>query len=280
MMALKRLLLTLLLCIAAHTASAARFNHDIWDNLLREHVFMLNHGHASQVNYYGFAQNHGQLQRYLTQLSAVKESDFSDWGKSEQLAFLINAYNAFTVEMMLRSYASFATLRIYAPVTLDWQLRLISMMKNQRDIKFIFLFGKTLSLNDIEQGMIRKRGNFNDPRVHFAINRASIGCPALFNSAYTGMELEEQLEAAARAFLSDRSRNRYNEETGKLEVSEIFDWYREDFERGWREWHSLAQFFAHYRDHLTDNPVAKELLATGNIDIQFLDFDWLPNEKQ
>ena len=279
-MALKRLLLALLLFSITHAASATRFDHAIWDELLREHVYMINQGQASQVNYFGFAQNHGLLQKYLSQISAVRESDFSGWDKSEQLAFLINAYNAFTVEMMLRSYASFATLRIYAPVTIDWQLRLMSMMKNQRDIKFIFLFGKTLSLNDIEQGMIRKRGNFNDPRIHFAINHASIGSPALLNRAFNGMELEEQLEAAAGAFLSDQSRNRYNEETGKLEVSEIFDWYREDFERGWREWHSLAQFFAHYRDHLTDNPVARELLTTGNVDIQFLDFDWLLNEKQ
>lgn len=278
-MALKRLLLALLLFSITHAVSATRFDHAIWDGLLREHVYMINQGQASQVNYFGFAQNHGLLQKYLSQISAVRESDFSGWDKSEQLAFLINAYNAFTVEMILRSYASFATLRIYAPVTIDWHIRLISMLKNQRELSFIPLFGKTLSLNDIEQGMIRKRGNFNDPRVHFAINHASIGSPALLNRAFNGMELEEQLDAAARAFLSDRSRNRYNEETGKLEVSEIFDWYGEDFERGWREWHSLAQFFAYYRDHLTDHPVAKELLAAETVDIQFLDFNWLLNEK-
>jgi len=279
-MALKRLLLALLLFITANTVSAARFDHHIWDGLLREHVYMINQGRASQVNYYGFALNHGVLQTYLSQLSALKESDFSDWDKSEQLAFLINAYNAFTVESILRSYSSIATLRAYAPVTIGWENRLISMLKNQRKINFIFLFGETLSLNDIEHGMIRKPGNYNEPRIHFAINRASIGCPALRNRAYTGMELEEQLEAATRAFLSDRSRNRYNEETGKLEVSEIFDWYTEDFERGWQGWYSLAQFFTHYRDSLADTPDVKELLTTGNAEIRFLDFNWMINEKQ
>lgn len=276
----KGLLLTLLLCIATRTAAAILFDHATWDGLLREHVRMINQNKASQVDYSGFALNHGQLQKYLSQLSAVKDSDFSDWDKSEQLAFLINAYNAFTVEMILRSYSSIATLRAYAPVTIDWRSRLISMMKNQRKLEFISLLGKFLSLNDIEDEMIRKPGNYNEPRIHFALNRASIGYPALLNRAYTGMELEQQLEAATRAFLSDRSRNRVNEEAERLEVSEIFDWYREDFERGWREWPSLAQFFAYYRDSLADTPRARELLASGNGEIQFLEFNWLLNERQ
>lgn len=280
LMAIKRFLLIVLLCITANTASATRFDHTIWDDLLREHVYMLNQKQASQVNYYGIALNHGQLQKYLSQLSTIKKSDFADWDQSEQLAFLINAYNAFTVEMILRSYSSIATLRAYAPVTLSWKSRLISMMKNQRELEFISLLGEFLSLNAIENELIRKPGNFNEPRIHFALNRASIGCPALLNRAYTGMELEQQLEAATRAFLSDRSRNRVNEKAEKLEVSEIFDWYRKDFERGWREWSSLAQFFAHYRDSLADTPHTRELLASENAEIQFLEFNWLLNEKQ
>ncbi|MBL0010722.1 MAG: DUF547 domain-containing protein [Nitrosomonas sp.] len=280
LMAFKRLLLIMLLSITTNAASANRFDHMIWDGLLREYVYMINQKQASQVNYYGLALNHGQLQKYLTKLSAVKKSDFADWDQSEQLAFLINAYNAFTVEIILRSYSSIATLRAYAPVTLSWKSRLISMMKNQRELEFISLLGELLSLNEIENEMIRKPGNYNEPRIHFALNRASIGCPALLNRAYTGMELEQQLETATRAFLSDRSRNRVNEEAEKLEVSEIFDWYREDFERGWRRWSGLAQFFAHYRDSLADTPHAHELLVSENAEIQFLEFNWMLNEKQ
>lgn len=279
-MTLKRLLLTLLLCTTSYTASAARFDHAIWDELLREHVYMIDQGKASRVNYSGFALYHGQLIKYLAQLSQVKKSDFSDWDKSEQLAFLINAYNAATVEAILRSYSSIATLRALAPVTFSWKSRLISMLKNQQELNFISLFGEFLSLNDIEDGLIRKSDNYDEPRVNFALNRASIGCPALRNRAYTGIELEEQLEAATRAFLSDRSRNRYNEEAERLEVSEIFDWYGKDFERGWRGWSSLAQFFAHYRDNLIDTSRAKELLITENVEIQFLEFDWMINEKR
>ncbi|SFE28792.1 DUF547 domain-containing protein [Nitrosomonas sp. Nm166] len=280
LMRLKQLLLTLVLCIITSFASATRFDHTIWDGLLREHVYMMDQGQTSRVNYFGFASNHGQLHKYLSQLSAVKEKDFSSLDKSEQLAFLINTYNAFTVEMILRSYSSIATLRAYAPVNIHWKSRLISMLRNQRELKFIPLFGKFLSLDDIEEGMIRRPGSYDEPRIHFALNRASIGCPALLNRAYSGIELEHQLEAATRAFLSDRSRNRFNEEAERLEVSEIFDWYSEDFERNWQGWTGLAQFFAHYRDSLADTPHARELLTAGNLEIQFLEFNWMLNEKQ
>ena len=279
-MVLQRLLLTFLLCVTSYTTPAARFDHVIWDGLLREHVFMMNQGQSSRVRYSGFALYHGLLQKYLSQLSQVKKSDFSDWDKSEQLAFLINAYNASTIEMILRSYSSIANLRAFAPVNFQWKTRLISMLKNQRDLGFISLFGEFLSLNDIENDMIRKLGNYDEPRIHFALNLASIGYPALRNRAYTGIELEQQLEAATRAFLSDRSRNRYNEAAEKLEVSEIFDWYAKDFERGWQGWLGLAQFFTHYRDSLADTPRARELLTAENIEIQFLEFDWMLNEKR
>ena len=278
-MAIKQLILVLLLCFASHNVLANRFDHSVWDELLRAHVVTKNQGKTSQVNYLGFAQYHGQLRRYLSQLTEVKRSNFFNWDRSEQLAFLINAYNAATIEMILRSYSSLFTLRAYAPVTLSWKSRLISILKNQRELGFIALFGEFLSLNDIED-MIRKPEYFDEPRIHFALHKGSIGSPALLNRAYAGIELENQLEKATRNFLSDRSRNRYNEEMERLEVSEIFDWYSKDFERGWQGWSGLGQFFTHYRDSLADTPRAKELLNTEYPDIQFLEFDWLLNEKQ
>ena len=113
---------------------------------------------------------------------------------------------------------------------------------------FIPLLGGTRSLDDIEHGLIRGSGRYKDPRVHFAANCASIGCPSLRAEAYVGDRLDEQLEDAARSFLRDRSRNRLDE--GELKVSSIFKWYRNDFEKGWRGKHSLAQFLAGYADSL------------------------------
>ena len=133
------------------------------------------------------------------------------------------------------------------------------------------------SLDDIEHGMIREKGIYNEPRIHFAVNCASIGCPALLNEAYTGAKLAQQLETVTRAFLADRTRNRYNVKTGRVEISKIFDWYREDFESGWHGWHSLNQFLAHYADSLTDNTDAKKKLAAKSVKVSFLDYDWQLN---
>ncbi len=272
-------MLILLLWLISHTVSAARFDHAILDDLLRQHVYMINQGKASVVDYYDFVAYRGQLSKYLSQLSQVKKSDFSSWDKSEQLAFLINAYNAFTLDMILRTQSTIPPVRYYKPRNLHKKLQLIAMIKNQQKINFIPLFGKILSLRELEDDFIRKPGNYDEPRIHFALNRASIDYPALRNRAYSGIKLEHQLESATRAFLSDRSRNRFDEVTGKLEVSELFNWYERDFERGWQGWSSLSQFFIQYRDSLADTLQANELLATDSFYIQFLEFNWILNEK-
>ena len=275
----KHSLLIVLLWLTSQTVSAARFDHAIWDDLLRQHVYMVNQGKASVVDYFNFSAHRGQLSRYLSQLSQVKSSEFSDWDKSEQLAFLINAYNAFTIEMILRTQSTLPQDRYYKPRNLREKLQLISMIKNQQKINFIPLLGKILSLSELEVDFIRRPGNYDEPRIHFALNRASIDYPALRNRAYSGIDLEQQLESATRAFLSDRSRNRLDEVTGKLEVSEIFNWYEKDFERGWQGWPNLSQFFTQYRDSLADTAHAKELLTTDNFYIRFLEFNWILNEK-
>lgn len=275
----KHSLLIVLLWLTSSTVSAARFDHAIWDDLLRQHVYMVNQGKASIVDYFNFSAHRGQLSSYLSQLSQVKNSEFSNWDKSEQLAFLINAYNAFTIDMILRTQSTLPQVRYYKPRNLRDKLQLISRIKNQQKINFIPLLGEILSLSELEDDFIRRPGNYDEPRIHFALNRASIDYPALRNRAYSGIDLEQQLESATRAFLSDRSRNRLDEVTGKLEVSEIFNWYERDFERGWQDWPNLSQFFTQYRDSLAGTAHAKELLTTDNFYIRFLEFNWILNEK-
>ncbi|MBV6446908.1 DUF547 domain-containing protein [Nitrosomonas sp.] len=268
-MMMKRLLLAFALLVSANTALAAEFDHSVWNGLLQNHVQMINHGQASQVDYDGFLQKRAVLRTYLSQLSAVNASEFSIWSRSERLAFLINAYNAYTIDLILTRYPK-----------LDSIKDLGSFLQTPWKKHFVPLFGKILSLDDIEHGMIRKSGDYNEPRIHFAVNCASIGCPGLLNEAYISSKLEAQLETMTRAFLADRSRNRYNVTTGRLEVSKIFDWYREDFERGWKGWHKLDQFFAHYADSLTDTPEAKASVIAGGVKIRFLDYDWVLNKQK
>ncbi len=268
-MIMKRLLLAWVLLVSANAVVAAKFDHGVWDGLLQDYVQMINHGQASQVDYAGFLQKRAVLRTYLSQLSAISANEFSTWSKPERLAFLINAYNAYTVDLILTRYPKLDSIKDFG-----------SLLQSPWKRSFVPLFGKMLSLDDIEHGMIRKPGDYNEPRIHFAVNCASIGCPGLLNEAYIGPKLESQLETVTRAFLADRSRNRYNITTGRLEVSKIFDWYREDFERGWKGWHKLAQFFTHYADSLTDTPEAKASIIPGSIKIKFLDYDWALNKTK
>ncbi len=263
------LVLFLLLTVTVTTVSAAALDHSVWDSLLQKHVHMIRDGQASEVDYRAFMKERQELRTYLSQLSAVKHQEFSGWTKAEQLAFLINAYNAYTIELILTRYPK-----------LDSIKDLGSLLRSPWKKKFVPLLGQTLSLDEIEHEIIRKPGDYNEPRIHFAVNCASIGCPALLNEAFTGDKLEQQLETVTRAFLEDRTRNRYNSQRKRLEVSKIFDWYDGDFERGWGGWRSLNQFFAHYADSLADTPQTKQKVASGDARIRYTNYDWKLNDKK
>lgn len=260
----------LLLLILTSGAAVGQFDqsHAIWDKLLQEHVVMINQGRASQVDYSALLQNRQTLQLYLKQLSGVDATTFSGWTKPEQLAFLINAYNAFTVELILTRYPK-----------LDSIKDLGSFMRSPWKREFVPLLGRLISLDGIKHDMIRNLGDYNEPRIHFAVNYASVGSPGLLNEAYVGERLEQQLEVVTKAFLKDRSRNRFSASSERLEVSEILDWYVEDFERGWGGWHSLNHFLVQYADSLTDNAHDRMTVASGNFIVQYLDYDWKLNDK-
>jgi hypothetical protein len=251
---------------AAH-AHAAAFDHGTWDALLKQHVVPISNGSATQVDYAGFARDRAKLKTYLGNLGAVSRSTFDAWPKPEQLAFLINAYNAWTVEYILTKYPDLKSIK-----------DLGSIIQSPWKKKFIPLLGQTMSLDDIEHGTIRAADVYAEPRIHFAVNCASIGCPALRAEAFTGERLQQQLDDSARSFLADRSRNRLA--NGKLELSSIFKWYREDFERGWGGYKSLFQFLGDYSAALGLNAADKQKLQAKSMPVSFLDYDWRLNSKK
>lgn len=265
-MRLKHFWAALLLCLTTLAAQAAGFDHSAWDTLLKKHVVMLRGDSASEVDYAGLMNNRAQLARYLAATSAVRREDFDRWSKAEQLAWLINSYNAWTVSLVLTGYPGISSIK-----------DLGSFFQSPWKKAFIPLLGETRSLDDIEHGLIRGSGRYNDPRIHFAVNCASIGCPALRAEAYQPDRLDAQLEESARLFLADRARNRVQADS--LRVSSIFKWYRADFEKGWRGAGSLAQFFSLYRQSLGLNDTAIRRLSSGEMDIQFLDYDWRLNKR-
>lgn len=243
--------------------------HAPWTALLKKHVVVLRGGQATQVRYAGFIGDRKLLQAYLGTLSAVSESAFKSFSPVQQQAFLINAYNAYTVELILTKYPDLASIRdLGSLLTTPWKR------------KWVHLLGATVSLDDIEHEMLRKRGRYDEPRVHFAVNCASIGCPALREEAFVGERLEAQIEEQTVRFLSDRSRNRYNAERARIEVSRIFDWYGEDFRLGHRGIASLPAFFARHADRLADAASDRDRIRTQKVEITFLDYDWKLNDAR
>ncbi|MDT8418958.1 MAG: DUF547 domain-containing protein [Desulfuromonadales bacterium] len=244
-------------------------NHAPWNELLQKHVHWINQGVASQVDYVGMQRDEKLLQAYLDELSAVYWSDFSRWDKPQQLAFLINAYNAFTVKLILSKYPDLQSIK-----------DLGSFFSSPWGKSFFTLLGKPRSLDEIEHQMIRAPGAFDDPRIHAAVVCASIGCPGLRDEAFVAGRLDQQLEDSLRRFLSDRSRNRYDVQHERLEISKIFDWYADDFASGFRGYDSLAAFLGGYAELLADEENARQRIAAGQVLIEFLDYDWALNDLQ
>ncbi|MDE2427476.1 MAG: DUF547 domain-containing protein [Burkholderiales bacterium] len=262
---LRRLVQTFLLFAAVILSShAAVFDHAGWDALLKKHVVVLKAGQVTQVDYSGFKTDRAALRQYLSSASGVARPEFDQWSKQEQLAFLLNAYNAWTVELILSAYPDVSSIK-----------DLGSLLQSPWKKRFIPLLGKTRSLDDIEHDLIRGSGRYQEPRVHFAANCASIGCPALRQEAYVAERLDAQLEDATQKFLSDRSRNRPEDDA--LKVSSIFKWYRGDFEQGWRGASSLGGFLALYREALGLPAETANSLAAGKMHIDFLPYDWRLN---
>jgi Protein of unknown function, DUF547 len=244
-------------------------SHAAWTTLLKKHVVLLGAGKASQLRYAGMARDREALKAYLDSLSAVSRAAFDGFSKAQQQAFLMNAYNAFTVELILSKYPNLQSIR-----------DLGSLLKKPWSIKNVPLLGDTVTLDNIEHDMLRKRGSYDDPRVHFAVNCASIGCPMLREEAFVAERLEAQLEEQTRRFMSDRSRNRYDSASGKLELSKIFDWYGDDFKQGHKGIGSLAAFAARYAELLADAPADRDKLRGQQVAVAFLDYDWKLNDAR
>ena len=264
-----RFLLAFALAAAALPAFAFDHTYAAWDALLKKHVRYLPGGNASRVDYAGMARESGKLTAVLDEFQKVPRAEFDGWTKPQREAFLINAYNAFTIRKILTRYPAIHSIRDFG-----------SFFGNPWKDKFFTLFGEPAYLDMIEHEMLRKEGAYDEPRVHVAVVCASVGCPMLRNEAFLPEKLDEQLEDAFRRFLSDRSRNRYDTESRRLEVSKIFDWYGKDFERGWHGYSSLKGTFAKYADLLADRPEDRAAIRDGHEDIAFLDYDWSLNDAK
>ena len=267
--ALARLAVALAASGAGLPALAFDHGYAAWGALLEKHVRYLPGGNASRVDYAGMARDGAKLDAVLAEFEKVPRAEFDAWTKPRREAFLINAYNAFTVKKILTRYPALQSIRDFG-----------SFFGNPWKDKFFTLFGEPAYLDLVEHGMLRKEGAYDEPRVHVAVVCASVGCPMLRNEPFLPDRLDAQLEDAMRRFLSDRTRNRYDPQSRRLEVSRIFDWYGKDFEHGWHGYASVKSMLGRYADLLADRPEDRAAIRAGTPEVAFLEYDWSLNDAK
>lgn len=222
-------------------------SHQLWDQLVKTHVKA-----NGLVDYKGFIREKPKLESYLKLLSE-NAPDRSKWSKNEQLAYWINAYNAFTVKLIVDNYPT-KSIRDLGPILK------IPLLKDVWHFEFFKIGGVAMSLDKVEHGIIRKE--FDEPRIHFAINCASISCPPLLNEAFVAEKLEAQLTKVTIAFINDPVRNKLG--TQSVQLSSIFSWFTSDFtKRG-----TLIEFLNKY----------SKVKIAPNAKVSFLDYNWNLNE--
>lgn len=239
---------TLLLLIALAAPLFAGFDHShaLFTNVLKKHV------KGDGFDYAALHKDPDKLGAYLVDLSKVSKSEFKSWSEDQEMAYLINLYNAGTLKLIIDNYPLKSIKDIGSP----WKKKVIK------------LFGADRSLDYVEHDLLRK--NYSDPRIHFGVNCASIGCPALRNEAFQAAKLDKQLDEQARKFLNDTSKNRVDNKRGVLYLSSIFDWFKGDFVK---KSGSLEKFVAPY---FGDSD--RKAIQSGRLKIKNTDYDWNLNK--
>ncbi|MEB2784765.1 DUF547 domain-containing protein [Algoriphagus persicinus] len=222
-------------------------SHKTWNEMLQANVSA-----DGKVNYKGFIKEKAKLEAYVNSISA-NAPDRKTWTKDEQLAYWINAYNAFTVKLIVDNYP------VESIKDLGPKLK-IPLIKDVWHYKFFKIGGQESSLDEIEHSILRKE--FEEPRIHFAINCASVSCPPLLNEAFEAATIDAQLDKVATRFVNDQSRNKITPES--VQVSSIFSWFKGDFTRNG----SLIDFL---------NKYSKVKINSG-AKVSHLDYDWNLNE--
>ncbi len=232
--------------------SSMTVDHSVWDGLLKTYVHKSASG-LNEVDYKAFKRaGHKALKKYLRQLQAI---DVIKLDRNEQFAFWANLYNAKTIDVILQRY----------PVSSIKKIKSGLFSPGPWKLKILKVNGITLSLNNVEHGILR--GIWRDPRVHYAVNCASIGCPNLPGTAFTGKNLQKMLNEGARAYIN--SPRGASVKNGRVIASKIYSWFDEDF--GGNERGVIKHMLKYAKPAL-----AKKLKAAGGI--YSYQYDWSLND--
>lgn len=218
----------------------APIKHDLWNNVLSKVV-----SDKGNVDYEELVKKSSEFNQYL-ELLRLNHPE-SNWNKNERLAYWINAYNAFTIELIINNFPVKSIMNIKDGEMSAW------------DIKFIKIEGRTYSLNDIEHNILRKK--FNEPRIHFGVNCASYSCPRLLNKAFTSDNIDSQLNILTKEFVNDTKHNIITNQ--KIEVSQIFNWFKEDFTKTG----TLIEYLNKY----------SKVKISPDAEVKFIEYNWSLN---
>ena len=232
---------------AAGEARAFDHSHSAFTSVLKQHV------RGGSFDYEALKSDPKGIESYLGSLAAVKESEFNGWSEKQQIAFLANLYNAATLKLVVDHYPVKSIKNIGGTFSSPWKQKVVD------------LFGSTTTLDHIEHGLLRV--NYKEPRVHFAVNCASVGCPNLRSEAFQANRLDAQLDEQARVFLADKSRNRVEGNT--LYLSPIFDWFAGDFTKNGTVEEFVAPYFS---------GADRKAIAAGGLKVKYTDYNWSLNK--
>ncbi len=247
---MKQLLLILFACLTLPVRAELDQTHAAFDKILQANV------NTKGANYAALKKDSAPLDAYLKSLADVSQAEFKSWSNDQQLAMLINLYNAATLKLVVDHYPV-KSIKDIGGAAGPWKQAVVDLL------------GKKQTLDYLENNVLRP--NYNDPRVHFAINCASIGCPALRSSAFRADQLSSQLDEQTKAFLADTSKNRVDAKNKTLYLSSIFDWFKSDFVK---KSGSVEKFIAPYL-----SSADKKSVADGGLSIKYTDYSWSLNKQ-
>lgn len=242
----------ILLAFAALAAGAPATDFD--HAHMQFNTVLSSHVGKGLVDYAGLKEDRDALDAYLKDSGAISLSLFQSWTKDEQLAFLLNLYNATTLQLIIDHYPVDSIKDIGSLFTSPWEK------------KTVLLFGKRVSLDTLEHKIIRK--NYKEPRIHFALVCAAMGCPPLRNEPYRAATLDAQLDDQSRIFLNTPAKNRVDSHEKELRLSPLFKWYGEDFGDGAD---ALKAFVFPY--------IKVPIDELDTYDVEFTDYDWSLNDQ-
>jgi len=258
-------------------ASAQGIDHAGLDTVLAYFV------RDGRVDYAALQIGRAVLDEYIAQVAAATTDEFASWSEADQVAYLINAYNAYVLETVIDNYPIKAA-GFFKKITSP---KMFSFPDNSiRQIDGVFdgiphkVAGTEMTLDDIEHATLR--ANYNEPRIHFALVCAAVSCPPLREEAFRAERLDEQLDSQGNIFLNDPRLNRFEADRSEVYLSKIFDWFGDDFRQfasdtGYQRDEKVNGVLTFVSRYLVSRVVG--YLATGEYKVDFLSYDWTLNDQ-